>query len=121
MRYSDVTSDILAILSDGKCHTCEEIAIELEISISTVKRHITSLSYRHSIETFEGRRSDGKRGIRLDVSRDTAVGGLSDESLDLLIKSLEAYKDNVPKGKESIYKWLVDKYTSIQQNRNNNY
>lgn len=120
MRSCDNASDILAFLSDGKCHTYQEIADEVGISKTTVRYYIESLSYRHPIEVFHGRVDLGKRGVRLDVSRDTALGGLSDDALDLLIESLAAFKDKVPKGKESTYQWLVDKFTNAKQNRNNN-
>ena len=121
MKYSDITSDILAILSDGKCHTYDEIATELEVGRNTVRRHVESLSYRHSIEFYRGQRTDGKRGIQLDISRDSAVGGLSDDALDLLIESLKAYGNQIPKNKEATYKWLVNKYTSIKESRQENH
>ena len=46
LKSSDVTADILNFLSDGKLHTYQEIADEVECSYSTVRRHIESLSYK---------------------------------------------------------------------------
>ena len=64
LRSSSITADILNILSDGKVHTSQEIASELEIHKNTVQRHIQSLAYRYPIETFHG--GDKKGGIFLD-------------------------------------------------------
>lgn len=54
LRKSSITADILNILSDCKIHTINEIADEVEVSRSTVKRHIQSLSFRYPIQSFCG-------------------------------------------------------------------
>lgn len=54
LRSSSILSDILFILSDCKVHTIDEIAEEVEISRSTAKRYIQSLSYRYPIQSFCG-------------------------------------------------------------------
>ena len=117
MSRRDTISDILYVLRDGKCHTYKEIAYEVEASLSTVRRIILSLSYRHPITIYQGQRSDGKRGVRLDVSKDTALGALTTTQLDLIIKSLENYKDNILKEQETNYKFLINKFKNIKERR----
>ena len=64
LRKSSITADILNALSDGKVHTMQEIADEVEVSEKTVRRHIQSLAYRYPIETFRG--GDKRGGVYLD-------------------------------------------------------
>ena len=64
MRSSSITADILNVLMDGKVHTTQSIADEVEVSRKTVKRHIQSLSFRYPIETFCG--GEKKGGVFLD-------------------------------------------------------
>lgn len=64
LRSSSITADILNVLMDGKLHTIDGIAEIVEVSRSTVKRHIQSLSYRYPIETFKGGEKRG--GVYLD-------------------------------------------------------
>ena len=64
LKKSSITADILNVLSDGKVHTTQEIADEIEVSKRTVIRHIQSLAYRYPIETFHG--GDKKGGVQLD-------------------------------------------------------
>ena len=64
LRSSSITADILNFLSDGKRHTMQEIASAVEVNERTVRRHISSLSYRYPIETFCGGIERG--GVRLD-------------------------------------------------------
>ena len=66
LKKSSITADILHVLNDGKIHTLQEIADEVEAHKSTIKRHIQSLSYRYPIETFHG--GDKKGGVYLDKS-----------------------------------------------------
>ena len=54
LRSASINADILNFISDGNLHTINEIASQVEISRSTVKRHLQSLSYRYPIETFKG-------------------------------------------------------------------
>src|SRR5574344_385080 len=65
-KSSSTTADILNFISDGKVHTLQEIADEVEISKKTVQRHIQSLSYRYPIQSFCGGINRG--GIYLDKS-----------------------------------------------------
>ena len=64
LRSSSITADILNILSDGKVHTLQEIANKVEVSKSTVRRHIASLSYRYPIDSIRGGINRG--GVQLD-------------------------------------------------------
>lgn len=64
LKKSSITADILNFISDGKVHTMQEIADEVEVSKHTVQRHIQSLSYRYPIDTFHG--GDKKGGVILD-------------------------------------------------------
>lgn len=92
MRSRSITADILNVLSDGKVHTTQQIAEEVECSTKTVKRHIQSLSYRFPIETFHGGESKG--GVLLD--RKYIVNGkiISNEKLNIINQALEMYKAN---------------------------
>lgn len=54
IRSSSILSDMLFILSDCKVHTIDELANEIEVSRSTIKRYIQSLSYRYPIQSFCG-------------------------------------------------------------------
>lgn len=54
VRSSSIIADILHFISDGKFHTLQEIADEVEVSRITAYRHIQSLSYRYNIESFHG-------------------------------------------------------------------
>lgn len=65
-KSSSTTADILNFISDGKVHTLQEIADEVEISKKTAQRHIQSLSYRYPIQSFCGGINRG--GIYLDKS-----------------------------------------------------
>lgn len=92
MRSRSITADILNVLSDGKVHTFQEIACEVECSKSTVYRNIQSLSYRFPIETFHGGESKG--GVLLD--RKYIVNGkiISNDKLNIINQALEMYKAN---------------------------
>ena len=54
IRSSSIVSDMLFILSDCKVHTIDELANEIEVSRSTIKRYIQSLSYHYPIQSFCG-------------------------------------------------------------------
>jgi predicted DNA-binding transcriptional regulator YafY len=86
-RSSSVTADILNYISDGKLHTINEIAEETEVSRSTVKRHLQSLSYRYPVETFCGGIERG--GVRLDTKYIVQGKIITNEKLQILGKALE--------------------------------
>ena len=64
LKSSSITADILNVLMDGKIHTLQSIANEVEVSKWTVHRHIKSLACRYPIETFTG--GDKRGGVCLD-------------------------------------------------------
>ena len=46
LKKSSITADILHVLNDGKEHTLIEIAEIVEVSRTTLQRHMQSVSYR---------------------------------------------------------------------------
>ena len=86
LRSSSITADILNCLSDCKIHTIDEIANQVEVSRSTVKRHIQSLSYRYPIQTFCGGINRG--GVYLDKNYVYQGKILSIDELQLIQKAL---------------------------------
>lgn len=90
-KSSSVTADILNYISDGKIHTLQEIADEVEVSYSTAKRHIQSLSYRYPIETFCGGINRG--GVKLDTKYIVQGKIITNEKLQILGKALALLQD----------------------------
>ena len=86
LKKSSITADILSLLSDGKVHTLQEIADEIEVSKITVHRHIQSLSYRYPIETFCGGINRG--GVYLDKDYIYQGSTLTNDELQLINKAL---------------------------------
>ena len=91
LRYPSITADILNVLQDGKVHTMQEIANEVEVSRITVQRHIQSLSYRYPIETFCGGDKE-KGGVFLDKKYMVNGKVMTNEKLDLINQALEMFK-----------------------------
>lgn len=87
MLSRNIQADILSVLADGKVHTYQSIADEIEVHRNTVYNHIRSLSYRHNIETFSG--GIDKGGVRLIPDEKIKVGYLSNDELQLIINQLE--------------------------------
>lgn len=87
LRSSSITADILNILSDGKVHTLQEIANKVEVSKSTVRRHIASLSYRYPIDSIRGGINRG--GIQLDKNYLHQGKIRSTDELQLIEKALK--------------------------------
>ena len=71
LRRASITADILNVLTDGKIHKMREIAEIVEVSETTVRNHIRSLSYRYPIETFRG--GEKKGGVYLE--KDYIISG----------------------------------------------
>ncbi len=86
LKKSSTTADILNFISDGKVHTLQEIADEIEVSKCTVQRHIQSLSYRYPIDTFHG--GDKKGGIILDKKFLYQGKIRSNDELQIITKAL---------------------------------
>ena len=86
VKSSSVTADILNYISDGKIHTLQEIADEVDVSKWTVQRHINSLAYRYPIETFCGGINRG--GVFLDTKYIVQGKIITLEKLQILDKAL---------------------------------
>ena len=86
LKASSITADILNILSDGKKHTMQEIADEVEVSERTVRRHIQSLSYRYPIETFCGGIERGGVCLQKEFCDGTRI--FTREEVDIISKGL---------------------------------
>ncbi len=92
IRSASITADILNYISDGKHHTLQDIADEVEISKKTAQRHIVALSYRYPIETFHG--GDTKGGVILDTKYLVQGRVITNEKLQILGKALELLQNS---------------------------
>ena len=92
LKKSSITADILHVLHDGKVHTLQEIADEVEVSYCTVQRHIQSLSYRYPIETFKG--GDKRGGVFLDKSAIHQGKILTRDELQIISKALRLLQES---------------------------
>ena len=54
MRRRYVQGEILFYLFDGKKHTVYELSEKIEVSQTTIKRHIQDLSVKYPITTIKG-------------------------------------------------------------------
>jgi len=86
VKSSSVTADILNYISDGKIHTLQEIADEVDVSKWTVQRHINSLAYRYPINTFCGGIKRG--GVILDTKYTVQGKIITLEKLQILKNAL---------------------------------
>lgn len=115
LRSSSITADILNCLSDCKIHTIDEIANEVEVSRSTVKRHIQSLSYRYPIQTFCGGINRG--GVYLDKNYINQGRILSNDELQIISKALILLQKNGSNVDKEILSNLIEKYSLPQLRR----
>jgi len=92
VRSRNIQADILAYLSDGKLHTMQEIADEVEVCERTVRRHIQDLSYRFNIQTFCGR--DGYGGVRYFKEKSVDIDYLNNDELQLIIDQLSLLQNS---------------------------
>lgn len=115
LRSSSITADILNCLSDCKIHTIDEIANEVEVSRSTVKRHIQSLSYRYPIQTFCGGINRG--GVYLDKNYINQGQILSNDELQIISKALILLQKNGSNVDKEILSNLIEKYSLPQLRR----
>ena len=92
LRKSSITADILHVLNDGKIHTMQQIADEVEVSERTIRRHIQSLSYRYPIETFKG--GDKRGGVFLDKSAIHQGKLLTRDELQIISKALRLLQES---------------------------
>lgn len=123
LRKSSITADILHVLNDGKIHTLQEIADEVEVSKWTVHRHIQSLSYRYPIETFVG--GDKRGGVFLDKSAIHQGKILTRDELQIISKALRLLQESKCKDvNQEVLKKLIKEYEAPEkqeQEETNNY
>ena len=91
MKSSDVTADIINFLSDGRIHTLQEIADEVECSTRTIQRHIASLRYRYPIENSFG--NGKKQGVYLDKAYIYQGKIRSKDELQIIHKALRLLQE----------------------------
>jgi len=92
IRSASITADILNCISDGKLHRMQDIAIEVEASERTVRRHIQSLAYRYPIEVFVGGRDTG--GIKLDTKYMVQGKVITNDKLQLINSALRLLQES---------------------------
>ena len=113
MKSSDVSADILFYLQDGKKHTYSQLAELVECSISTIKRHIQSLSYKNlNIEIIHG--GFGGGGVRLIPDESVKTNYLNEDELQLIMSKLESLQDSSP----NIKKFVKSIAPLIEKRRN---
>ena len=112
-RKSSTTADILNILSDGKIHTLQEIADEIEVHRNTVQRHIESLSYRYPIETFSG--GDKRGGVYLDKKYLNQGKIRSRDELQIISKALRLLQESGGEVDQETLASLIQEYTLPNQ------
>lgn len=101
MKSSDVTADLLFYLNDGKKHTYSQLAEQVECSVSTIKRHIQSLSYKNlNIEITHG--GFGGGGVRLIPDESVNTNYLNENELQLIISKLSSLQDDSPNIKKFV-------------------
>ena len=117
LKKSSITADILNILSDCKIHTINEIADEVEVSRSTVKRHIQSLSFRYPIQSFCGGINRG--GVYLPKNYIYEGRTLTNDELQIIGRALKLLQkfDSDCKVQEVISS-LLDRYSSPKNEEN---
>lgn len=118
LKKSSITADILSLLSDGKVHTLQEIADEVEVSKITVHRHIQSLSYRYPIETFCGGINRG--GVYLDKDYIYQGSTLTNDELQLINKALLLLQKQNANVDQKLLHNLLNKF-SLPSNKENFY
>lgn len=109
LKKSSITADILNILSDCKLHTIQEIADEVEVSRSTVKRHLQSLSYRYPIDTFCGGINRG--GVQLDENYLHQGKIRSRDELQIISQALRLLQKSGSDVDQELLASLIQEYT----------
>ena len=118
LRKSSITADILNILSDCKIHTINEIADEVEVSRSTVKRHIQSLSFRYPIQSFCGGINRG--GVYLDKNYVYQGQTLTNDELQIIGRALKLLQKSESEcDYQDLISSLIERYSlpDIKENR----
>ena len=115
LKKSSITADILSLLSDGKVHTLQEIADEVEVSKITVHRHIQSLSYRYPIQTFCGGINRG--GVYLDKDYIYQGSTLTNDELQLINKALLLLQGQNACVDQKLLHSLIEKFSLPKERR----
>lgn len=115
LKKSSITADILSLLSDGKVHTLQEIADEVEVSKITVHRHIQSLSYRYPIETFCGGINRG--GVYLEKDYIYQGSTLTNDELQLINKALLLLQGQNACVDQKLLHSLIEKFSLPKERR----
>ncbi len=117
IRSASITADILNCISDGKTHTMQEIASELEVSERTIRRHIQSLAYRYPIETFCGGINRG--GVKLDTKYMVQGKVITNDKLQLINSALRLLQESGLEANQELLKELIRDFappTRIKEN-----
>ena len=115
LRKSSITADILNVLHDGKVHTLQEIAEQVEVSKKTVQRHVQSLSYRYPIETFHG--GDNKGGVYLDKKYLHQGKIRSRDELQIISQALELLQKSGSEVDQELLGSLIQEFTIPTNNK----
>ena len=114
LRSSSITADILNFISDGKRHTYQEIADEVEVSYRTVRRHIASLSYRYPIEVSSGGKDKGG-GVLLDKKYLNQGKIRSRDELQIISKALRLLQESGGEVDQETLASLIQEYSLPNQ------
>lgn len=119
LKKSSITADILNVLSDGKVHTIQDIACEVEVHYNTVHRHIQSLSYRYPIQTFCGGINRG--GVCLDKDYIHQGKILTTDELQVIAKALTMLQNSESEDvNPELIKSLISRFTQPTNKENYN-
>lgn len=119
LKKSSITADILNVLSDGKVHTIQDIACEVEVHYNTVRRHIQSLSYRYPIQTFCGGINRG--GVCLDKDYIHQGKILTTDELQVIAKALTMLQNSESEDvNPELIKGLISRFTQPTNKENYN-
>lgn len=119
LKKSSITADILNALSDGKVHTIQDIACEVEVHYNTVRRHIQSLSYRYPIQTFCGGINRG--GVCLDKDYIHQGKILTTDELQVIAKALTMLQNSESEDvNPELIKSLISRFTQPTNKENYN-
>lgn len=118
IRSASITADILNCISDGKLHTMQSIANEVEASERTVRRHIQSLSYRYPIEVFVGGRDTG--GVKLDNKYMFQGKVITNDKLQLINSALRLLQESGLETNQELLKELIRDFAPPKGERDEN-